>query len=87
MPAPDSEENWAFYPHRRHPEGPALAAPLLLHQHLVDTGELQGYLAQPEARSTSAGQMALEEEAGEMQGAWAERRTQGSWEPTRPSCT
>lgn len=40
MPAPDSEENWAFYPHRRHSEGPALVAPLLFHQHLVDTAEL-----------------------------------------------
>lgn len=26
-----------LYPHRRHPEGPAVAAPLLFHQHLVDT--------------------------------------------------
>lgn len=36
MPTADREENQACYPHRRHPEGPALAVPLRFHQHLVE---------------------------------------------------
>lgn len=58
MPTPDCEENQACYPHRRHPEGPALAVPLLFHQHLVDTVELPGYLARPAAGSAWAGRRA-----------------------------
>lgn len=31
------EGELGLYPHRRHPEGPVLAAPLLFHQHLMNT--------------------------------------------------
>lgn len=58
-----------------------MAAPLLLHQHLVDTGELPGYLAQPGAGSISAGQTALEDEAGDMLGVWGARARRGTKGP------
>lgn len=68
-PAPNSEENRARYPHRRHPEGPALATPLLFHLHLVDTGQRRvTWLT-----CSSTGRAALEEEAWEGLGAWGRR--------------
>lgn len=78
MPTADRKESQACYPHRRHPEGPALAVPLLFHQHLVDTVELPGYLARPAAGSTSAGRAALGEEASKTLGGW------GAWDGRRP---
>lgn len=91
MPTPDREENQACYPHRRHPEGPALAVPLRFHQHLVDTVELPGYLARPAAGSASADGLPWGEEACETLGVWGPgmggERDQGvQGEPTHPSC-
>lgn len=60
-----------LYPHRRHPEGPVLATPLLFHQHLVDTVE-RGLPGTPVSRMA-----AVEEEAWEGPGVGGRPRGPG----------